>query len=191
MYPVPAAAAAPPSVVVAPGPSEPPADAGLEQEAAAPAPAADDAPAPPPPPGQPLRSPFVEHAKKLGGLGLNLLGKAKNVAGRGVSAVRTGGSYVGSAAVTVKDGIGSRLGSYVSGDTDVAAAAELVGRLEARYDDVNATLDAELAALKASWPDRRRAVADAFSAGEAARAEAATKGKKAVVAALKAVKASK
>ena len=145
----------------------------------------------PPPPGQPLRSPFVEHAKKLGGLGLNLLGKAKNVAGRGVSAVRTGGSYVGSAAVTVKDGIGSRLGSYVSGDTDVAAAAELVGRLEARYDDVNATLDAELAALKASWPDRRRAVADAFSAGEAARAEAATKGKKAVVAALKAVKASK
>ena len=73
----------------------------------------------------------------------------------------------------------------------VAAAAELVGRLEARYDDVNATLDAELAALKASWPDRRRAVADAFSAGEAARAEAATKGKKAVVAALKAVKASK
>ena len=39
--------------------------------------------------------------------------------------------------------------------------------------------------------DRRRAVADAFSAGEAARAEAATKGKKAVVAALKAVKASK
>lgn len=147
--------------------------------------------APPPPPGQPLRSPFVEHAKKLGGLGLNLLGKAKNVAGRGVSAVRTGGSYVGSAAVTVKDGIGSRLGSYVSGDTDVAAAAELVGRLEARYDDVNATLDAELAALKASWPDRRRAVADAFSAGEAARAEAATKGKKAVVAALKAVKASK
>ena len=174
-----------------------PASAGLEQEAAAPAPAADAAPAPaadaapPPPPGQPLRSPFVEHAKKLGGLGLNLLGKAKNVAGRGVSAVRTGGSYVGSAAVTVKDGIGSRLGSYVSGDTDVAAAAELVGRLEARYDDVNATLDAELAALKASWPDRRRAVADAFSAGEAARAEAATKGKKAVVAALKAVKASK
>ena len=37
----------------------------------------------------------------------------------------------------------------------------------------------------------RSVAADAFAAGEAARAEAATKGKKAVVAALKAVKASK
>ncbi len=46
-------------------------------------------------------------------------------------------------------------------------------------------------AAAVAWPDRRRAVADAFAAGEAARAEAASKGKKAVVAPLKAVKASK
>ena len=178
-------------------------DAGPEKEADAPAdapaPAADaplpavDAPAAAatPPPGEPLRSPFVEHAKKLGGLGLNLLGKAKGWGGRGVQVVRTGGSYVGSAASVVTGGIGSRLGGYMGGDTDVAASAELVGRLEARYDEVNATLDAELAAMKALWPDRRRAVADAFSAGEAARAEAATKSKKAVVAALKKTKVSK
>ena len=133
----------------------------------------------------------MEHAKKLGGLGLNLLGKAKGWGGRGVQVVRTGGSYVGSAASVVTGGIGSRLGCYMGGDTDVAASAELVGRLEARYDEVNATLDAELAAMKALWPDRRRAVADAFSAGEAARAEAATKSKKTVVAALKKTKVSK
>jgi flagellar biosynthesis GTPase FlhF len=166
---------------------------GTEKEADAPPPAA-EAPAAattPPPPGEPLRSPFVEHAKKLGGLGLNLLGKAKGWGGRGVQVVRTGGSYVGSAASVVTGGIGSRLGGYMGGDTDVAASAELVGRLEARYDEVNATLDAELAAMKALWPDRRRAVADAFSAGEAARAEAATKSKKAVVAALKKTKVSK
>ena len=90
------------------------------------------------------------------------------------------GSAASGAAAAVGRGVGAvgeGVFKYAVGeDLDVAKASALVDKLENAFAAVDQTLDAELSALKAGWPARKRAVADAYAAGEAERMHFATAG---------------